>query len=613
MKLGESIKNKLFFCFILFIFLFLLLNSKNENKIIREEPIHNPVVDVLKNVWIMEVYEDKVKVYDEGREKEFYISKNFRNASKILRREQIGDLELTDGMLSDAVIKQNKITGKLNSVSEHYVEIEGYGKVELAETVKCYQIFGVLTQKDIWDLRIGYSLQDFVVDDGKICACLITSNEKIEQIRVLLKNNNYNGIYHDEIVLTSDANFMVSHGKENRKEGFDAFETLTIKKDSELFIDNRLVIKPCVNTGKVILQSLKRNQNAPAYRGCIEVLNTPEGLIVINEVLLEEYLYSVVPSEMPASFPLEALKAQAICARTYAYRFMLHAGYPTFGAHVDDSTTYQVYNNIMEQELTTTAVKETYGELLFFEDQLAETYYYSTSCGLSNDERAWKGNEEDNYPYLNPKLICPDGEKIWFQTEDDFWDFMLEGEPHCFEKNHPWFRWSYQVKSVDDKEILDALQERYKVNNNYILTKQKDGSFLQKEVKKLGKIIDIKIEKRLESGCVDEVLIVGEENTFKVISEYNVRYILKNGNAKVIKNDNTSVSIGSLLPSAFFILETSKEGDYVVGYTLVGGGYGHGVGMSQNAAKYMAEEGYLCQDILLFFYEGTKIKNAYEG
>lgn len=117
-------------------------------------------------------------------------------------------------------------------------------------------------------------------------------------------------------------------------------------------------------TGKLTLKNVGRSQGIPSYRGALELLDTEEGIIVINEVLLEEYLYSVVPSEMPSKYPGEALKAQAVCARTYAYGHMEHAGYPQYGAHVDDSTSYQVYNNILEQESTSAAVKETYGQLL---------------------------------------------------------------------------------------------------------------------------------------------------------------------------------------------------------------------------------------------------------
>ena len=148
---------------------------------------------------------------------------------------------------------------------------------------------------------------------------------------------------------------------------------------------------------KIILKSVNRNQGIPAYRGTLELVNTEKGIVVVNELSLEEYLYSVVPSEMPASYPEEALCAQAICARTYAYAHMQNAAFPEFGAHVDDSTSYQVYNNILEQERTTTAVKDTYGKLLFTgQGELAGTYYYSTSCGIGSDANVWKTEAAKN-------------------------------------------------------------------------------------------------------------------------------------------------------------------------------------------------------------------------
>ena len=64
----------------------------------------------------------------------------------------------------------------------------------------------------------------------------------------------------------------------------------------------------------------------------------PEGIVVINELLVEEYLYSVVPSEMPSTYPEEALKAQAISARTYTYFHKKSYAYPEWKAHMDDST-----------------------------------------------------------------------------------------------------------------------------------------------------------------------------------------------------------------------------------------------------------------------------------
>ena len=71
---------------------------------------------------------------------------------------------------------------------------------------------------------------------------------------------------------------------------------------------------------------------------------------MINELSMESYLCGVVPSEMPASYELEALKAQAVCARSYARRQMESYGYPEYEAHVNDSTDFQVYNNSQPQE-----------------------------------------------------------------------------------------------------------------------------------------------------------------------------------------------------------------------------------------------------------------------
>ena len=68
----------------------------------------------------------------------------------------------------------------------------------------------------------------------------------------------------------------------------------------------------------------------------------------------------------------------------------------------------------------------------------------------------------------------------------------------------------------------------------------------------------------------------------------------------------------SLLPSGFFIISAGKEDGNVVGYSLSGGGFGHGVGMSQNGAKEMAKQGWTAWDILMYFYEDCILKCIYE-
>ena len=96
----------------------------------------------------------------------------------------------------------------------------------------------------------------------------------------------------------------------------------------------------------------------PSYAGILDLYATSEGIVIINELPVESYLGKVVPSEMPASYQKEALKAQAVCARNYAERQMEDYAYPEYQAHVNDSTDYQVYNSA-QQDTSTEAVRET--------------------------------------------------------------------------------------------------------------------------------------------------------------------------------------------------------------------------------------------------------------
>ena len=101
-----------------------------------------------------------------------------------------------------------------------------------------------------------------------------------------------------------------------------------------------------------------------------------------------------------------------------------------------------------------------------------------------------------------------------------------------------------------------------------------------------------------------------------MLSEYNIRYVLCDGKSAVRKQDGSESVPGTLLPSGFFVIdtisETGKEGENVVGYTLNGGGFGHGVGMSQNGAKAMGEQGAGYGQILSSFYPGCEVTDAEE-
>ena len=160
--------------------------------------------------------------------------------------------------------------------------------------------------------------------------------------------------------------------------------------------------------------------------------------------------------------------------------------------------------------------------------------------------------------------------------------------------------------------MLKVLQKRYTSNENLILTQNKEGDFVSEPIKELDVIQNMYISSRGSGGIAEELIIETKKNVSKVVTEHNIRYILNVGISKVNRQDGSSVASPNLLPSAFFTLEIAKEGKSIVGYSLIGGGYGHGVGMSQNGAKEMAKEGYKATDILQFFYEGCNIIKIYE-
>lgn len=583
-----------------------------------------PVIQTFSNVWMMEVGEEALTIFRDGQQETYALDETLLPDGAW--REQIGDVEVTDGLVTNVVAKTRKIGGKLLRIDAESVELAGYGRIPLAPDYKGYRVYKTLEMCTYADLAIGYNFTDFVVENGAVCGILQAREEVMDNIRVLIKSTEYESLFHERLTLTADTSFCVSYGAYNNRKllRYAPGEDVTIEADSAYLAEGRLVITPDALTGRVRLKDVKRNQGVPSYRGHLELERTDGGILVINELSLEEYLYSVVPSEMPSSYPAQALRAQAICARTYAYGHMRRAGYPQYGAHVDDSTSYQVYNNILEQASTTAAVKDSYGQMLRREDgELAETYFYSTSCGMSTDATIWKTQAAAELTYLRAKAISvkalqgedvqenPDGAAAQalgeaLRDEETFAAFIRGKDTDDFEVSDGWYRWSYQVKKLKPEYMAKVLAERYAANAGKVLTLD-EGEYVKKPIENFAEVRDIYVAKRGAGGVCDELIIETDRGTYKVISEHFIRYALNNGESKIMRQDGGTAASPSILPSGFFLVEPVREKKKVTGYTLIGGGFGHGVGMSQNGAKYMAEYGMSAEEILAFFFENCNV------
>lgn len=376
-------------------------------------------------------------------------------------------------------------------------------------------------------------------------------------IRVLLMTTGYSGEIHSEVRVSSDAGLRVSCGGESIE--WNGADTYQILPDDARFQKGNIRVEPLEEGGQMRLESIERGCGTPSYAGTLELRAVSGGMAVINELPVETYLCGVVPSEMPASYELEALKAQAVCARSYAFRQMTSYGYPEYEAHVNDSTDFQVYNNSERQENSTRAVAETEGQVVRYKGEIATTYYYSTSCGRTTSLEAWGTDPGGGGGYLQSVEVC--------------------GEQGDYEKDLPWYRWTAQVPV----QTLSAL-----VSANTGV--------------QVGTLSSVEVTKRGPGDVALQIVASGDAGSVTVDTENKIRGVLGGSGYTITKNDGSTSQSTALLPSAFFTIE--KSGDTFV---ISGGGFGHGIGMSQNGANEMAKQGADYREILQMFYKDVEI------
>ncbi|AXR64739.1 SpoIID/LytB domain-containing protein [Leptospira mayottensis] len=150
---------------------------------------------------------------------------------------------------------------------------------------------------------------------------------------------------------------------------------------------------------RFVSQNTSLGYKSLKVRGAIHLIPQNQGpTLVVNALPLEEYLLAVVPSEVPYSWPMEALKAQAICARTYAVREILNKKNTFYD--VEATTNSQVYGGLeKEHPLTTKAVQDTTGVMAVFEENPIQAFFHSNSGGKTETpENIWGGKK---VPYLS--------------------------------------------------------------------------------------------------------------------------------------------------------------------------------------------------------------------
>ncbi len=515
------------------------------------------------------------------------------------------DIKWENNRVTAIYKKEDVISGKVLSFDDKKIEISGYGALNHNGNLKIYKAYGTVEQLDESKLVVGNLQADFVVAGKDVCGIILKEPASIENIRVLLLNEE-NGIYHADPVFVADAGSTVAIGDKEKK----------VKKNrlihvSEFFSDEEDYVKISLGkeSGRIYFSNGEKERISLGYRGTLEIRKYPEGYGVVNELPLEQYLYGVVPSEMPASYEREALCVQAVCARSYACIQLMNNSYAAYGAHVDDSTNFQVYNKQEENPQTNLAVDDTIGEVIKYGGEVAEAYFFSTSCGFTQNVGVWNLAEDEAHGYLQGVSLLQEGETLDLSEEKKFAKFIKSKKIHAYDSDSPYFRWEAELDTVGRlADVNGAILARLQANSGNVQILKADGSpGTEGDLNGFGKIVEITAKEREAGGCIRRLCISYEQGSVELLTEYNIRYVLGAASVQVTGQDGNSIDM-PLLPSACCMAASKKDN-----FRVYGGGYGHGLGMCQNGANGMAKAGMKYTEILSKFYKDITIENIYNG
>ena len=427
-------------------------------------------------------------------------------------------------------------------------------------------------------------------------AIIADSKPTSEVIRVGIGTNNFGTYQYDEIVVFGTGDTQIFDNK-MLIGNFRANQNIRIVLKDGLFniytpesnLPEKVVgpVQITSNYGLLGIKDLKRAGKQALYHGAFELVkNSDSTFNLVNMVEVEEYLKGVVPNEMPVRFGLEALKAQTVAARNYVLSPRVKAS-PNYD--VVDSVASQVYFGAnTEQDLATQAVKETEGIVALYDWDLILAQYSSTAGGYTesfanafSDPKSKEFPSEDK-PYLKAKPDIIGQEPL---NSEESASLYYKSAPDSYDVRSPYFRWEREWSLEELKSVLELT-----------LPAQSATGFVKPVFKKgdvLGNIKEIKVNKRGDSGKIIEMEIITDLQNYKVFKELVIRRLF--------------VKDGKALPSANVVFENVAD-ENLTSIKAFGGGYGHGVGMSQYGAGFMGSElNKTYDEILQHYYSGVTL------
>lgn len=371
----------------------------------------------------------------------------------------------------------------------------------------------------------------------------------------------------------------------------------TVSPAAIMPVGGPLVVEPINPNDRVRVMNITRRKEIPEFRGVVEVVrasSSPNKLTVVNVVSLEDYLKAVVPNELPMRYGLEAVKAQAVAARNYAVR-PREKPWKTFD--ICDSQLCQVYLGAQtETPDSNRAIADTEGLVGLYNGDPILALFSSSHGGYAEDySNAFSDPLTKQYPappiaYLKggPDVMMPQG--LDLRTEAGARKFWTDPNFQSFDVESPYYRWTKQwtrpqLEAAINQGLLDVSKDNS--TKDFVSPLMKPGS-------KIGTLKDIQVLERGISGKAMIIRIVGSNGSWTVKKEFLIR--------KVFKKD------GRMLPSGNVVFTPHKNaGGQLISMTAQGGGFGHGVGLSQLGASWMHKHGYHFPQIVQHYYRGVSL------
>ncbi len=385
----------------------------------------------------------------------------------------------------------------------------------------------------------------------------VTSVIRVPFVRVLLAESS------EDIVVGSEGAFAIECLRDGQQEVFYSSQPATIQCTGyHITVRN--------HQGDIIRQTLDEVNIIPRgpgnrvefgdrhYRGILRLLPRGETVRIVNIVYMEDYLRGVVPPEIGArtEFELEAVKAQAVAARTYAMAHLKQ--YEPEPYDMKSSIMDQVYDGATgENRLANKAIDMTTGRVMMHQDELINAYFHST-CGGRTDDIADVWDRKD-IPYLK----------------------SVDDQAAC-----SWSKYYNWQETFTERQLRGRIEQ-------YLASDR--GRDLR-----IGRITDVTIVDRTAGGRVRKLLVRTDRDVFRFQKD-RIRWV-------VGRTSNPDL----ILPSDRFDLNIERDSDQnIVRVAFKGQGYGHGVGMCQCGAIGHSRNGWLCDSILTHYYTAVSIKKLY--